>query len=791
MGSNIETAKSIVTIDGSQATSELEKLKKEATDLRNALREASKANDLTAYKNYEKQLKANESAQRSFKKAIADTETVMKNLSGSTLRDLQAAKRQLTAEIRKTGRATDEERKALDILTAKYKAVDAEIKKVKSSMTASEKQSGSSIISFKSLSSIFLKAASGLGLVTGGFEMVKKVFTATDTLGDKLAETIGGVSGGFNYLAKSVATLDFSSFLTNMRNAINAGMEYVRTMDEIEDRTRGLSIIEAEDRKRIAELNIISKDVTRSREERIAAGKEELAIIKRNADAQLKLAQDAEAAELHKAAVMTGLNEDRIKQIMKMKADNVEAIRQAEEYNDALDQQKHAKSWNVVDQKAEIIVKHTSERIKNLAGELKSFGKLSDEQGGDLDKLSSSIINTNEKAAAYAETTEKVQTRLSKLNKGIIDEEQSMYKAADVAEVLKDAFSLLDDKISDLDHQINNAVATGDMPLVKKLVAEKKAAEDLLETYQLVKESAEYDKDLSPLIGFTNTQVIGSTQANPNSLFKKREGKALGPGSVDDKEKPDEQDWADAGFEIANTINEAMFQNLQQRLSYELQSELDILEKKKDKQLSNDKLTAKQREDIEERYQKQVLAAKNSYYKKQRAADIAMAIINGALAVTKTFAMFGWPVGIPMAAAQAVATAAQVAIIRSTEPPQFSAGGYTGIGGLLEPAGVVHKGEYVIPAWERSIPQVMQMENAIEAIRINKGYAAGGSVQNSGESPRNDTGRISLNIDKSEFVDLLKKIADNTGSPKRNYIVYNDLKDFEGKVDNTTDRTSL
>jgi hypothetical protein len=55
----------------------------------------------------------------------------------------------------------------------------------------------------------------------------------------------------------------------------------------------------------------------------------------------------------------------------------------------------------------------------------------------------------------------------------------------------------------------------------------------------------------------------------------------------------------------------------------------------------------------------------------------------------------------------------------------FSDGGYTGDGGKYDPAGIVHKGEYVIPAWQ--VDKYPHAINELENIR-KKGYADGGMV---------------------------------------------------------------
>lgn len=73
-----------------------------------------------------------------------------------------------------------------------------------------------------------------------------------------------------------------------------------------------------------------------------------------------------------------------------------------------------------------------------------------------------------------------------------------------------------------------------------------------------------------------------------------------------------------------------------------------------------------------------------------------------------------------------ISTAAYNFSISRSTLPQKAVGGYTGSGTTYEPAGIVHKGEYVIPAWMvRKHPELIAL---IEQTRL-KGFAAGGSVQ--------------------------------------------------------------
>jgi hypothetical protein len=77
---------------------------------------------------------------------------------------------------------------------------------------------------------------------------------------------------------------------------------------------------------------------------------------------------------------------------------------------------------------------------------------------------------------------------------------------------------------------------------------------------------------------------------------------------------------------------------------------------------------------------------------------------------------------------------------------KFSDGGFTGNGGVLQPAGIVHKGEYVVPAW--MLRKQPDLAPQLESIRSN-GFASGGMVGGS-VSPSND----------SKLYDLLKRMVD-------------------------------
>lgn len=127
-------------------------------------------------------------------------------------------------------------------------------------------------------------------------------------------------------------------------------------------------------------------------------------------------------------------------------------------------------------------------------------------------------------------------------------------------------------------------------------------------------------------------------------------------------------------IKFAQQASQSIFQILAQNRQATLDAELSSLNDRKNKQLANEELTAKQRAQIEESYRKKEAQLKLKAWLADRDAKVSEALINGALAVTNILATAKpstWPIAIPFAAAS---TALQVGVIASQKPPQFAKG---------------------------------------------------------------------------------------------------------------------
>jgi len=121
----------------------------------------------------------------------------------------------------------------------------------------------------------------------------------------------------------------------------------------------------------------------------------------------------------------------------------------------------------------------------------------------------------------------------------------------------------------------------------------------------------------------------------------------------------------------------------------------------------------------------------------QQAAAIGQVIFNTAIANAKAVATFPLTLGMPWVAintASAIGSIASIvaqSIANFSQPKGYITGGYTGAGGKNEPAGIVHKGEYVIPANMLRNPQIAMMVAGLENMRQTRYTITPGAYQTS------------------------------------------------------------
>nr|UWD70570.1 MAG: minor tail protein [Bacteriophage sp.] len=134
-------------------------------------------------------------------------------------------------------------------------------------------------------------------------------------------------------------------------------------------------------------------------------------------------------------------------------------------------------------------------------------------------------------------------------------------------------------------------------------------------------------------------------------------------------------------------------------------------------------------------------------------------------------------------------TATAERVVSGSSGSGYYEGGYTSPGGRYEVAGVVHKGEYVVPQPEMNNPKVIDAVSTIEAIRRQR-TNANPLPQNPGEyyeggyvtSPAGDSSY-------REFLEAAKELRASCEAIKliKAYIVYQDLEKAKETIDNARD----
>ncbi len=222
--------------------------------------------------------------------------------------------------------------------------------------------------------------------------------------------------------------------------------------------------------------------------------------------------------------------------------------------------------------------------------------------------------------------------------------------------------------------------------------AEKKKMAAAMETNRILQEQAD--------------EILKTNQLNFEKLREQLnlENELKQEAYIEEKKAKQERDEAikETSIQIAQQTADAIFQIVNTQRNNEFNAQIQNLQTLKDRELSNKELSESQKARIEERYQRKIAAIKTKQAIADRNAALAQAIINGALAITKTIAQLGFPAAIPAVIAVAAQTALQVAVIGAQKIPKFAKGTEFVHGGGTETSdsvpAMLSRGERVIDA---------------------------------------------------------------------------------------------
>jgi len=689
-----------------------------------------------------------------------------------------------------------------------------------------------------------LLPAMGLTALAGAaVSAFTKIKDSTKTTADAFEFAVAGMNSGISYFYKTLASGNWSSFITNMETAISVGYAYAKMQDEIKEANWALSMKEADMIKTNAELEIAMRNKTLSKDNRKAKGLERIKNEEDMAKERTDVAEEAYKNELSIAMDRSKLDEktltDVLKQVdkeTKVKAEAYnEDLKQYTAYQKAMDYQRASGQTPIESDKMKVVktrMSGTNSAVLLYAQSLRKEGELTDVM---IDNVVNSYVKLREAEASGLTNIKRIRITVSSLEAGLEDTGQKIETKA-TKDQKEEAYKELENSnrkelnlvkqhqidINATEEEYNTALQEEEInALNKKLAKQIEFGDDYSETMAAIldkqlkiKEDADKksdeEKQKANKKEFDDLENKGKnelaqvkhdalaknlTEEETNALLIAKEIEYLNKKLL--LQKKHGEDTAEITTAIAEKNNE-LAENALKGDKDRLKSVDDLREgysKKKDnlKKVRDDSLKAldearnagklkdeedyqKRKAEINENYEQaklelaiesgqkiaQVVSLGSTAVQALMDAELAKAgdneekkaqirkkyataqfltkaaeiVVNTAVAIMQGFAQLG-PIGGAIAAVLLGATgAAQLAIANSEREKMqgLAEGGYTGPGGKYEPAGIVHKGEWVAPAWQLKHPVTSSIIASLENMRQTRYVPTYGAIEASKSS---------------------------------------------------------
>lgn len=574
-------------------------------------------------------------------------------------------KSQLLGKLRMAWRKmTDEQKNANQGMLQTIQQLDASLKQADGSIGNFQRNVGdyknaigSFIGQFPALGGVVSKFAGPAGVITvatGAFNLLKSAMASTQTTGDALEIGIAAWQGTWDRFLRMIATADFTNFISQLTGAYDAAKELAEVRDEMFEKENSIRLLKAEQSIEEQKLLRILRDQTKSDQERIKAGRDYEDLVRKNAqiqaDAYNKLAEE----ELDYIVAQTGANKEALRSYIKDYADPkseamrkemkqyAEAVRLKELYEEQFinyakaGAEKTADTYKAKAEEQQAIIDATSKGVKDFYEVTKAYGKAAD-------NIIVPFVNAWEKALHAQSNATKEGNRAASMVSGLVK------KATKDAETDAESGG----------EQVGDKVLEG----MKKSFRKGDVSKDLTDA---VERSVNV---VLPL--FYDTDLMEELKTQSKQLVKPMQ-KALGL-TPEEKKQLEDQALQAAG-QIFNSIAQLSKEATQRRLQDELdaidknaESEKAILEGKLEKGIISQKEYEKKLGEIDEQTAERKEQANKEAFEKQKRWNIAQALMNAALAITKLFTEGSAmnPATWVALGITAATTAAEIAVIAS------------------------------------------------------------------------------------------------------------------------------
>lgn len=301
-----------------------EELLQKIIELKNAQKELNKkiTDTKTATENERKAFIKNQVILKNVTFQYNQNNKVLQSLNDTQLNNIttvEQARKALTATGTLWARQTKlegENSKSSKKLAERKRELTDKLKKLEAATGDNTRNVGNYGTALKGLGTKLL-AASGLTIgLTSVFKGFKEIISSTQLVGDKFEGYLGGLKESFNFLARSIANVDFTDLISGFREAFEEGKRYAEKLDEIADRQIALGL-----QKKSIELEIIRnrallKDREADIESRKFATKEIIRLEQLKLDKTKELTGKAVENDLEAAASRSRLSKDEVQDII-------------------------------------------------------------------------------------------------------------------------------------------------------------------------------------------------------------------------------------------------------------------------------------------------------------------------------------------------------------------------------------------------------------------------------------------------------------------------------------------
>jgi hypothetical protein len=595
----------------------------------------------------------------------------------------------LTNEVKRTTRGTDE-----------YNQKVAELKKVKQILKEHQDNIKATGTAWDGVKKFFSGAQglfiAGLAGITSAYKSLKDVISSTDSLKDRFEKTLGGWKGGYDALARSIATISeggLKNLGKRIREGIDEGRRYAESLDSIDEKTRALQIAESEASNEILKQTEISRSNKYSKDQQIEAGHKIIELEDKLALIRSGIAEQAYLNESKNIQNATHLTEAEILSYAKQEAQMVANIEAGKKYNKMIQDRDviQAISLSGVKLTEQQTTQWTrlNKAIADASNQTKYYAAAAATMPGDekMQLFTDKYVAWQQAIGSSLENTMRTRIRTAnnedQLNKQAIKGIEDKTKAENAAAL----------ESVQIDEDVRAYTEKTDKDYFKALDEKtKKENAAALESAQIAQDVADYTENLD------------------KEYFEKLDKKTAAEEEYNQKLLSQKQKLFQNLGGLENALFDAQFAKLDAQY-------------KKDLAAAGDNAVAKAK--IEEEYtkKKNALSRRAAVVEKIAALfsigiDTAKGIANAASKVV-TLPLIPWIVANGVL---------QAAIVAAKPVPQYAVGGYTKHGGKYEPAGIVHAGEWIANADMVASPVTGPVIRALEDFRANNmpGYANGG-----------------------------------------------------------------